>query len=144
MEKTGQSFLGAVDMTGLVMVSAGITLANIVYPKNRGESAVAAPGFLINMGFGTFVEAAYPFMFSDRIVFGGAILSAGVAGTLVGLFGIRGTAYVPSPMAPFLSNHAVSFVIAMLAGLVCAFLFTLYANRRYKKLNPDGGDAGPA
>ncbi len=144
MEKTGQSFLGAVDMTGLVMVSAGITLANIVYPKNRGEAAVAAPGFLINMGFGTFVEAAYPFMFSDRIVFGGAILSAGVAGTLVGLFGIRGTAYVPSPMAPFLSNHVFSFIVAMLAGLVCSFLFTLYANRRYKKLNPDNGEAAQA
>lgn len=132
MEK-GTSFLGAVDMTGLVMVSAGITLANIVYPKNKGEAAVAAPGFLINMGFGTFVEAAYPFMFSDKIVFGGAIASAGVAGTLVGVFGIRGTAYVPSFMAPLLSNNLVGFIVAMLAGMACAFLVTIYANRRFKR-----------
>ncbi|KHF37522.1 hypothetical protein CM49_00041 [Paenibacillus sp. P1XP2] len=58
MEKTGNSFLGAIDMVGLVMVSAGITLANLVAPRDKGEAAVAAPGFLINMGFGTFVEAA--------------------------------------------------------------------------------------
>src|SRR5699024_8520392 len=68
MEKTGSSFLGAIDMTGLVMVSAGITLANIVYPKQKSESAIAVPGFIINMAFGTFVEASYPFMFSDKIV----------------------------------------------------------------------------
>src|SRR5690606_2137464 len=72
MEHTGNSFLGAVDMVGLVMVSAGITLANIVGPRDKGEAAVATPGFLINMGFGTFVEAAYPFMFSNKLVFAGA------------------------------------------------------------------------
>lgn len=136
MEKTGQSFLGAVDMTSLVMVSAGITLANIVYPKNKGEAAVATPGFLINMGFGTFVEAAYPFMFSDKIVFAGAIIAGGSSGALVGLFNVRGTAYVPSPMAPFLSSDAAGLLAAMLAGAGVAFLITLYANRRHKKLHP--------
>lgn len=35
MEQTGSSFLGAIDMTGLVMVSAGITLANILFPKKK-------------------------------------------------------------------------------------------------------------
>jgi hypothetical protein len=56
-------------MGGLVMVSAGITLANIVAGRRPGDRAVAAPGFAINIGFGTFVEAAYPFMFSDKLVF---------------------------------------------------------------------------
>ncbi|SHF16576.1 Phosphotransferase system IIC components, glucose/maltose/N-acetylglucosamine-specific [Seinonella peptonophila] len=129
MEKTGHSFLGAVDMTGLVMVSAGITLANIIVPKKKSDVAAASPGFLINMGFGTFVEAAYPFMFSNRIVFAGAIFSAGFAGMLVGLFDVRGTAYVPSFTAPFLSNHPWGFVIAMLGGLLSAFIITAIANR---------------
>jgi DNA-binding GntR family transcriptional regulator len=129
MERTGNSFLGAVDMVGLVMVSAGITLANIVAPRDKGEAAVAIPGFLINMGFGTFVEAAYPFMFSNKVVFGGAILSAGVGGMLVGLFGIRGTAYVPSFMAPLLSNNIIGFIIAMAAGLICSFVITVAANK---------------
>ncbi|WP_462410655.1 PTS sugar transporter [Neobacillus sp. Marseille-QA0830] len=135
MEKTGNSFLGAVDMVGLVMVSAGITLANIIAPRDKGEAAVAAPGFAINMGFGTFVEAAYPFMFSSKVVFGGAIFSAGVGGLLVGLFNVRGTAYVPSFMAPLLSNHAVGFIIAMAGSLVCSFLITFLANKLAKKNN---------
>ncbi|GAA4708158.1 PTS sugar transporter [Brevibacillus fulvus] len=133
MEKTGNSFLGAVDMVGLVMVSAGITLANIVSPREKSEATVAAPGFLVNMGFGTFVEAAYPFMFSNKVVFGGAILSAGVAGMLVGIFNVRGTAYVPSIMAPLLSNNLLGFAISMASGLVCSFVITLFANKWAKR-----------
>ncbi|QCT04695.1 putative membrane protein [Paenibacillus algicola] len=129
MERTGNSFLGAVDMVGLVMVSAGITLANIVAPRDKGEAAVAAPGFAMNMGFGTFVEAAYPFMFSNKLVFGGAIMSAGLGGLLVGLFEVRGTAYVPSFFAPTLSNNAFGFTISMLASLLCSFLITVILNK---------------
>lgn len=51
MEQVGTSFFGAVDMAGLVMVSAGITLANIISPKRAGERSVAAP-FLSNSPFG--------------------------------------------------------------------------------------------
>jgi fructose-specific phosphotransferase system IIC component len=129
MEQTGNSFLGAVDMVGLVMVSAGITLANIVSPRDKGEAAVAAPGFAINMGFGTFVEAAYPFMFSNKYIFAGAIISSGFGGLLVGLFDVRGTAYVPSFMAPLLSNNMSGFIIAMAGSLVCSFLITLSINK---------------
>ncbi|MEK4360598.1 PTS sugar transporter [Paenibacillus sp. FSL M7-1455] len=129
MEKTGNSFLGAIDMVGLVMVSAGITLANLVAPRDKGEAAVAAPGFLINMGFGTFVEAAYPFMFSNKWVFGGAIAAAGVGGGLVGVFQVRGTAYVPSFMGPLLSNNVVGFTVSMAAALLLAFAVTLVANK---------------
>lgn len=132
METTGNSFLGAVDMVSLVMVSAGITLANMIGPRNRSEAAVAAPGFAINMGFGTFVEAAYPFMFSDRRVFGTALFAATLAGATVGLFGVRGTAYVPSPVAPALANNPLGMVIAMAVGLVAALLPTLLINRLAK------------
>lgn len=129
MEKAGNSFLGAVDMTGLVMVSAGITLANMIAPRKKGEAALATPGFLINMGFGTFVEAAYPFMFSSKVVFAGAIGSAGLAGMLVGLFDVRGTAYVPSLVSPFLSNNITGQLIAMAVGFVSSFVITLIANK---------------
>ncbi|WP_141432751.1 PTS sugar transporter [Bacillus sp. 03113] len=129
MEKTGNSFLGAVDMVGLVMVAAGINLANIIAPRDKGEATVATPGFLINMGFGTFVESAYPFMFSNKIVFGGALISAGLGGALVGLFNVRGTAYVPSFTAPLLSNNITGFIISMIAPMLCAFLITFVANR---------------
>lgn len=129
METTSNSFLGAVDMVGLVMVSAGITLANIIAPRDKGEAAVAAPGFAINMGFGTFVEAAYPFMFSNKLVFAGAIASAGLGGMLVGLFGVRGTAYVPSFIGPITSNNTIGFLISMAASMLCSFLITFFVNK---------------
>lgn len=135
MEMVGNSFLGAIDMCGLVMVSAGITLANIIYPRIKGESAMATPGFLINMGFGTFVEAAYPFMFSDKIVFGGALISSAISGAVVGIFNVRGTAYVPSLVAPSLSNNPTGFIISMLIAMGCAFVFTMFANRIYQNRN---------
>ncbi len=43
MEKSGVSFLGAVDMVGLVMVAAGINLANVIAPREK-RAAVATPG----------------------------------------------------------------------------------------------------
>ena len=119
------------------MAAAGITLANIIYPRTTAERAMASSGFPINVGFGTFVEAAYPFMFADRIVFFGAILSAGVGGSLVGLFGIRGTAYVPSVVAPVVSNNALAFVAAMLTSALLAHSITLFANWRSRNASSE-------
>lgn len=129
MERTGNSFLGAVDMVGLVMVAAGINLANIIRPRDKGEAAVAVPGFLINLGFGTFVESAYPFMFSSKWIFAGALLSGGIGGALVGFFEVRGTAYVPTFTAPLLANHSLGFIIAMLVPCLVAFFVTLIVNQ---------------
>ncbi|MEA4811001.1 MAG: hypothetical protein VB108_00335 [Anaerolineaceae bacterium] len=137
MEKTGSSFLGAVDMTGLVMVSAGITLANIIAPREKSEASIALPGFLVNMGFGTFVEAAYPFMFADKRVFGTALFSAALSGAFVGLFNARGTAYVPSLVAPGLSNNPMGFAISMLVALVSSCLLTILFNKTAKKKNAE-------
>jgi len=131
METDGFSFLGAIDMTGLVMVSAGITLANILFPRDKGDRTVALPGFLINMGFGTFVEAAYPFMFSNKLVFAGALIASAVSGAFVGLLGVKGTAYVPSVVAPALANEgkAFAFAFCMIVALVVAFIITAFANK---------------
>lgn len=132
MEQTGSSFLGAVDMVGLVVVAAGINLANIIFPRDKGEAAVATPGFMINIGFGTFVESAYPFMFSNKFVFAGAIISGGVGGMLVGIFNVKGTAYLPTFVAPFASSNMFGLIIAMFASLTCAFVITTIANRTFK------------
>jgi fructose-specific phosphotransferase system IIC component len=136
MEQTGYSFLGAIDMTGLVMVSAGITLANIIAPREKSEAAIALPGFIVNVGFGTFVEAAYPFMFADKRIFGTALFSAAVSGALCGLFDARGTAYVPSIVAPTLSNNPLGFAIAMLAAMGIACGLTIMFNKTSKKVTP--------
>lgn len=140
MEVQGFSFLGAIDMTALVMVSAGITLANIVFPRQHGDRTAAIPGFIINLGFGTFVEAAYPFMFADKKVLGGGILAGGISGLFIGLLGVKGTAYVPSVVAPFLANegHTWRFLICMLIAMGLAFMFTSIINvaaRKEKGIN---------
>ena len=74
-------------------------------------------------------------MFSSRIVFGGALISACVSGALVGLFNVRGTAYVPSVVAPAMANegHGLQFLICMLVAAVLAFIITSLANVREKK-----------
>lgn len=134
MEATGFSFLGAVDMCGLVMVSAGITLANIVFPREKSDRTVAAPGFLINMVFGTFVEAAYPFMFSNKLVFAGALIASTISSAFIGLLGVKGIAYVPSFIAPTMANEGKGFAFAlcMIIALVVAFIITALANKLTK------------
>ena len=135
MEVSGFSFLGAIDMCGLVMVSAGITLANIVFPRDKGDRAVAGSGFLINMCFGTFVEAAYPFMFSNKLVFAGALISAGVSGAFVGVLGVKGIAYVPSVVAPMMANEGkeLAFAFSMLVAMGLAFVITAFVNKLSSK-----------
>ncbi|ENP3037810.1 PTS sugar transporter [Salmonella enterica] len=129
MEKSGVSFLGAVDMVGLVMVAAGINLANVIAPREKSEAAVATPGLLINLGFGTFVESAYPFMFANKIVFGSAIFWAGMGGMMLGFFNVKGVAYVPAFASPFLSNNALQMAIVMIATMAMTCLTTIIANR---------------
>lgn len=133
MELQGNSFLGAVDMVGLVMVSAGITLANIIGPRQKSEASVAAPGFFVNMAFGTFVEAAYPFMFADKLVFGIAILSATIGGAFTGFFNARGSGYLPTFVAPTVSNNPFGFAASMAITAVVACVLTLIANQIGKR-----------
>ncbi|WP_313570176.1 PTS sugar transporter [Pantoea piersonii] len=129
MEKSGVSFLGAVDMVGLVMVAAGINLANMIAPREKSEAAVATPGLLINIGFGTFVESAYPFMFANKVVFISAIVYAGLGGMLLGYFKIMGVAYVPAFVSPFMSSNALNMAIVMATILVLTCITTVIANR---------------
>jgi fructose-specific phosphotransferase system IIC component len=138
MEKYGFSFVGAVDMCSLVMVSAGITLANIIAPRQKSERPAASVGFFINMVFGTYVEAAYPFMLSSRLLFVAALAAAGLGGLTVGLFNVKSTAYVASFVAPGLSNNAIGMIVSMAVSLGSACLFYLVLN----KLLGKKGEAG--
>ncbi len=129
MESQGFSFLGAVDLCGLVMVCAGVQLANIVMPKNRSDRVACIPNIFVNLAFGTFVEAAYPFMFASRKVFAGCIAAAAISGLAIGFFNVKCTAYVPCFVAPFVSNDKiVQTILCMVIAMGLAFLFTLLAN----------------
>lgn len=129
MESTGYSFLGAVDVTCLIAVCAGIQLAYVIRPTNSGERASAVANLFINVLFGTFAEAAYPFMFSKRSVFVGTIASSTLAGLLLGVLDVKGTAYVPLVVAPFMSNSKpVEMAVALVATIVVACVITLVAS----------------
>jgi len=132
METQGYSFLGAIDMCGPVMVSAGITLANVIYPRRKSDRAVALPGFLVNMFFGTFVEASYPFMFSDKLVFAVALLASTVAGISCGYFNAKGMGYLPTFVAPGLSNNPLGFAASMVISAVVACILTVITNKLAK------------
>lgn len=135
MELTGYSFIGAIDVIGLGCVAAGITLANLIYPKQKGDSAVAAPGLFILIVFGTFVEAAYPFMFSSKKVFGTALISATLGGMLVGVFGVKTMGYVPLLLTPTLAPEGKVLWCAVCIGItiIVACLLTIICNRIEKK-----------
>lgn len=129
METTGNSFLGAVDLCGLVMVCAGIQLANIVKPRHKGDRTVCIPNLFVNLAFGTFVEAAYPYMFASKKIFASAIAAASLSGIAIGIFGVRCTAYVPCFVAPFVSNDTVvQTILCMAIAMGSAFVFTLISN----------------
>ena len=72
----------------------------------------------------------YPFMFSNKIVFAGALASATVGGAIVGLFNVKGTAYVPAVLAPFMANEGKgpAFAVAMIVAMGCVFAITMVAN----------------
>lgn len=135
MELTGYSFIGALDVIGLGCVAAGITLANVICPKQKGDVAVAAPGLFILIVFGTFVESAYPFMFSSKKVFATAILSATFGGFLVGLFGVKTMGYVPLLLTPTLApaGKALFCALAIVATIAFSCILTIICNQMDKK-----------
>ncbi|RYL97418.1 PTS sugar transporter [Sporolactobacillus sp. THM7-7] len=124
MEKTGSSFLGAIDMIGLVSVAAGINLAHWIYPLKKTKKSVTKRGLGMNIMFGTFVESVYPLL-SNKVILFGALFSAGTGSALTSLFHVHGTAYVPLFIAPFLSTSVFGFTLAMLTAMGLSFLITL-------------------
>jgi hypothetical protein len=128
MEKYGYSYFGALDMAGLVMVSAGILLAQIVVATGLKDRDAAKRPFWMNIGFGTFVEASYPYMRENKIVYAGAILSSGLAGLFIGILNLKATAYVPFYISMLLSNNGLRFLAVMTVVLATSFCVTLGSN----------------
>lgn len=141
MGEKGHSFFGAVDMVSLVMVSLGITLANALRPRSSGERALAASGAAVNFGFGTFVEASYPFIFADRKVFAVALGSSALGGLVVGATGAEATAYLPAVVAPFVATDTVGMVVSMVVGCVVPFVAVLALNERARRAERAGRTA---
>lgn len=139
MEKYGNSFVGALDMAGLVMASAGILLAQIALPLRPADRSASGKPFWLNVGFGTFIEASYVYMRRSKFVYGGAIAASGAAGAVIGTLHLKSTAYVPFYFALLFSNDAFGFALAMLTALAIAFTVGTCANWAGKRKEAGSG-----
>lgn len=96
------------------MVPGRITFAAILYPQCRDDRTLAVHGLFINLAFGTSVTTPYLFMFVNRLIIAGAIISTRV---MISIFG--GTCSFP--------------IISMLGSALCLALITLLTIFLYRK-----------
>lgn len=145
MEHGAPSFLGAVDWCSLCLSSGGICLAAWLLPPPpaafpRDSSAPAAVtldprplarrGAYINLAFGDFVEAAYPFL-SIPLVKAAYYLAAMASTTLLLTAGAKSSAYLPFFVSAWLAQPADATPAALVAfGL--PFATTLFVSVLYR------------
>mmetsp|Transcript_3710 Transcript_3710/g.6865 ORF Transcript_3710/g.6865 Transcript_3710/m.6865 type:complete len:310 (-) Transcript_3710:551-1480(-) len=129
MEESGSmSFFGMLDMLALVMVSAGICLASVIKPRAAGEELSALRGLRINLGWGDYVEACYPYMERDWVVMLAGYVGALLGGAVAGATHAKSTAYVPWWGAVVFGEPRLACAMAMAAAFVPSFAIALCAN----------------
>lgn len=114
---SGFSYLGAFDLICLVLVAAGINLANYLFDHSKS----ARTGLFMNLLFGTLVESVYPSLKNKRL-FVFILVVAGASGAFVAQLQLRGTAYIPVLLAPFLSTSLRDYLFVMLGTVILSFL----------------------
>lgn len=139
------SFLGAVDECALVMVCAGICAGNLVFPRSMkqvddrmerrnetncggGESSLSWQALKTNVFCGDFIEAAYPSMERSRIINASAYLAAGLSAELLLKRRVLSTAYLPLPLAIWISNDGWGMSLACFVAFSVSFFGTVASN----------------
>ena len=141
MEHGDASLWGTIDEATLVVVSAGICAANLLLPlRNRQRCDGDAPdlmsqqlcrrGILINLLFGDFIEAAYPFMEANWIVNVSGYIASGISTELMAgkSRDVLGLAYLPLPLSVWLANDWKRAWFVYGTAFVVVFVGTLIAN----------------
>jgi phosphotransferase system glucose/maltose/N-acetylglucosamine-specific IIC component len=72
-------------------------------------------------------------MFADKKIFGTALFAATVGGAFCGFFNARGTGYLPTFVAPGVSNNPTGFAVSMVIAMAVAFVLTVFFNRLGKR-----------
>mmetsp|Transcript_34288 Transcript_34288/g.82997 ORF Transcript_34288/g.82997 Transcript_34288/m.82997 type:complete len:212 (+) Transcript_34288:1028-1663(+) len=126
MEDGSMSFLGMLDMEALVLVCAGICCGVAVHPRSRPAEIQAAERALsINLRWGDYVEAAYPFMERDIYIMIAAHVGGAVGGALCGYYEAKGSAYVPCWSLLIIGENGIGCLLGMAAAFAIPFLTTL-------------------
>lgn len=141
MERGDASFLGAVDELTLVLVSAGICLANVVCRSTSSSSQrhlqstiPAKRGLLINVLCGDFIEVAYPYMEESLFVNVMGYIASGISTELLLLTQqyrrvVLSSAYVPCFVSIWLAKDEwQSMAIASTVSLCVSFAGGIIGN----------------
>lgn len=122
MELGDASMLGALDLLTLVLVCAGVCLG-IMLVGSKDERSLAKRGMTINLLCGDFIEACYPHMERHRLVnLSGYVASSLSAVMLTG--GCRSSAYLPFPIAIWLTDDRKTLLAASLMAFLIPFIGT--------------------
>ena len=97
-----------------------------LYPTRKSDINLARRGVIFNLAWGDFVEAGYPFMKRSSVVGWGARAGAGIGGAVVFVCGLRSSAYLPLPLALFLSDHSLHLTMACVAAFLPPFLAAIF------------------
>ncbi len=128
MEKSGVSFLGAVDMVGLVMVAAGINLANVIAPREKAKLPLLRRACSLTRVLAPLLNPPIPSCSPTKLFLAPPFLGRNGRHD-AGLFNVKGVAYVPAFASPFLSSNALQMAIVMIATMAMTCLTTIIANR---------------
>ena len=139
MECGSPSFFGAIDELTLVLVCAGVCLGNCVgdflFPKkdvvSNADIALSWRAVRINLFFGDFVEAAYPFMEQHKVINVGCYIASGLSSYILVVYTDpkiepyrvpQTLAYLPLPVSIWLAgNEWKAMLLASIAAFVVPF-----------------------
>lgn len=141
MEIGMPSVLGAMDECTLVLVCAGICFGQCLFLSRQQAStqrSLCKRALLVNILCGDFIEVAYPFMESSRIINLFAYLASGFSTVILirgksGHHHVMSSAYLPLPMSIFISNDWPRMLFASSVAFTVSF-FGVCCNQMLTRL----------
>jgi len=133
------SLLGAIDECTLVMVCAGICSGNLILPfkqkndnmegnRGSGHTSLSWQALKTNIFCGDFIEAAYPSMERSSIINVSAYIAGGLSTEVLMKRSVLSTAYLPLPIAIWISNDRIGMGLACMIAYIVSFCGTIIAN----------------
>jgi len=125
MEGGAFSVLGALDASCLCCACAGVCAAVAARPTSAEQGSTCRRALAINIWFGDFVEACYPYMARDGYVRAAALCGAALGGAFVLPAAARSSAYLPIPIATAVCDAPLPFAAACASAFLVPFVGTL-------------------
>ena len=140
METGVPSFWGAVDECSLVLVCAGICLANILVPvqttiKSMDQTSLSIRGLRTNLLYGDFIEVAYPYMERFPLVNLAGYLASGISVEILcngNTEEVKSSAYLPLPLSVWLAEDIERMLTASAVAFSVPLALTLINNALFQ------------